>query len=69
MSFNDHRNHCGTTRNSRDAAGEVAHAGCVAFGIDRHAPAPFAARGVDLAKWSAGVTEAPTVRDDIAGPL
>ena len=35
MSFNYHRDHFGTTWNLRTETGEVAHTGCVAFGIDR----------------------------------
>ena len=35
MSFNYHRDHFGTTWGLRTEAGEVAHTGCVAFGIDR----------------------------------
>src|SRR5262245_30908659 len=41
MSFNYHQNHFGTTWNLRTETGEVAHTGCVAFGIDRLALALF----------------------------
>ncbi|WP_298956983.1 amino acid--[acyl-carrier-protein] ligase [uncultured Methylobacterium sp.] len=58
MSFNYHREHFGTTWNLRDAAGEPAHTGCVAFGIDRLAVALFAIHGLDSAAWPAGVREA-----------
>jgi seryl-tRNA synthetase len=59
MSFNYHRDHFGTTL--RTAAGEVAHTGCVAFGMDRLAVALFAAHGVELAKWPASVRETLTI--------
>jgi len=58
MSFNYHRDHFGTTWDIRTAAGEVAHTGCVAFGIDRLALALFATHGIELAKWPAGAREA-----------
>jgi seryl-tRNA synthetase len=51
MSFNYHRDHFGATWNMRTQAGEVAHTGCVAFGIDRLALALFATHGLDLASW------------------
>jgi seryl-tRNA synthetase len=46
MSFNNHRDHFGTAWNLRNAAGEVMHTGCVAFGMDRLALALFATHGV-----------------------
>ncbi len=55
MSFNYHRDHFGTTWNMRNGAGEVAHTGCVAFGMDRLAVALFATHGVDVAQWPASV--------------
>jgi seryl-tRNA synthetase len=58
MSFNYHRDHFGTTWGLRDAAGEIAHSGCVAFGIDRLAVALFWTHGLDLARWPTGVREA-----------
>jgi seryl-tRNA synthetase len=61
MSFNYHRDHFGTTWDIRNAAGEVAHTGCVAFGMDRLAFALFATHGVELAKWPAAVREALAV--------
>ena len=61
MSFNYHRDHFGTTWNIRDAAGEVAHTGCVAFGIDRLALALFATHGVELSRWPASVRKALTI--------
>jgi seryl-tRNA synthetase len=51
MSFNYHRDHFGAAWNLRNAAGEVAHTGCVAFGVDRLALALFATHGVDVAQW------------------
>jgi seryl-tRNA synthetase len=61
MSFNYHRDHFGTTWGLRTAAGEVAHTGCVAFGIDRLALALFATHGIELAKWPRSAREALTV--------
>jgi seryl-tRNA synthetase len=58
MSFNYHRDHFGITWGLRDAAGAVAHTGCVAFGIDRLALALFATHGVELTRWPASVREA-----------
>lgn len=57
MSFNYHRDHFGTTWDIVDAAGEAAHTGCVAFGMDRLAVALFHIHGTDLAKWPARVRE------------
>ena len=62
MSFNYHRDHFGTTWNLRTAAGETAHTGCVAFGIDRLALALFATHGLDLPRWPAAVRKALTLR-------
>jgi len=58
MSFNYHRDHFGTTWGLRTEAGEVAHTGCVAFGIDRLTLALFAAHGLDLRHWPAAAREA-----------
>jgi seryl-tRNA synthetase len=58
MSFNYHRDHFGLAWNLRTAAGEVAHTGCVAFGIDRLALALFATHGLDLPHWPAAVRKA-----------
>jgi seryl-tRNA synthetase len=57
MSFNYHRDHFGTTWDLRTAAGEVAHTGCVAFGMDRLAVALLVTHGVELANWPASVRE------------
>ena len=57
MSFNYHRDHFGTTWNIVDSAGEVAHTGCVAFGMDRLAVAMFHTHGTDLAAWPSSVCE------------
>jgi seryl-tRNA synthetase len=57
MSFNYHREHFGTTWNIVDSAGEVAHTGCVAFGMDRLAVAMFHTHGTDLAAWPASVAK------------
>ena len=57
MSFNYHRDHFGTTWGIKDANGEPAHTGCVAFGMDRLAVAMFATHGVHLAKWPLSVRQ------------
>jgi len=57
-SFNDHRDHFGTAWNLRNAAGEVMHTGCVAFGMDRLALALFATHGVALERWPTAVRQA-----------
>jgi seryl-tRNA synthetase len=61
MSFNYHRDHFGTTWNIRTATGEVAHTGCVAFGMDRLALALFATHGLDFARWPATARKALAV--------
>src|ERR1700729_4370206 len=61
MSFNYHRDHFGTTWNLCDKSGQVAHTGCVAFGIDRLALALFATHGVELPQWPTRVRQALTV--------
>jgi len=58
MSFNYHREHFGQTWGLTDAAGELAHTGCVAFGMDRLAVALFANHGVDVALWPASTRRA-----------
>jgi seryl-tRNA synthetase len=55
MSFNYHRDHFGEAWNMRTESGELAHTGCVAFGIDRLALALFAAHGLDLPNWPVSV--------------
>ena len=58
MSFNYHRDHFGTVWDISDAAGQPAHTGCAAFGMDRLAVAMFAQHGLDPARWPAGVRAA-----------
>jgi seryl-tRNA synthetase len=58
MSFNNHRDHFGTAWNLHNAAGEVMHTGCVAFGMDRLALALFATHGIELARWPSPVRNA-----------
>ena len=58
MSFNYHQDHFGLTWDLKNAAGEPAHTGCVAFGMDRLAVAMFATHGTVLADWPAAVREA-----------
>lgn len=55
MSFNYHREHFGVTWDIKDANGEPAHTGCVAFGMDRLAVALFHTHGTDLARWPESV--------------
>jgi seryl-tRNA synthetase len=58
MSFNYHRDHFGTTWNLRTESGEIAHTGCVAFGIDRLAVALFSLHGLDCSSWPAATRRA-----------
>ena len=58
MSFNYHRDHFGQTWNIRDAAGEAAHTGCIAFGMDRLAVALFATHGAAIGQWPESVRAA-----------
>ena len=58
MSFNYHRDHFGTIWGLQDAAGEVSHTGCVAFGMDRLVVALFHTHGIDVANWPATVRAA-----------
>jgi seryl-tRNA synthetase len=58
MSFNYHRDHFGVAWNLSGEAGETAHTGCVAFGIDRLALALFATHGVELPQWPTRVRQA-----------
>jgi seryl-tRNA synthetase len=58
MSFNYHRDHFGATWDLTTETGEVAHTGCVAFGIDRLAVALFWTHGIEPQKWPATVREA-----------
>ncbi len=58
MSFNYHQDHFGTTWDLKTADDEVAHTGCVAFGMDRLAVAMFATHGTDIGSWPATVREA-----------
>ena len=55
MSFNYHRDHFGLTWNMRDATGEPAHTGCIAFGMDRLAVALFANHGASVNQWPQAV--------------
>lgn len=57
MSFNYHREHFGVTWGIEDAAGNPAHTGCVAFGMDRLAVALFATHGIDTSAWPASVRD------------
>jgi seryl-tRNA synthetase len=57
MSFNNHQGHFGTTWGINDADGQVAHSGCVAFGMDRLAVAMFHTHGTDTAAWPQGVRD------------
>ncbi|SDR45698.1 hypothetical protein SAMN05444161_4086 [Rhizobiales bacterium GAS191] len=58
MSFNNHRDHFGEVWDLRDEAGNVAHTGCAAFGIDRLAVALFWTHGLEIGKWPATVRDA-----------
>jgi seryl-tRNA synthetase len=58
MSFNYHQDHFGLTWDLGTKAGEPAHTGCVAFGMDRLAVAMFATHGLDVEAWPPSVREA-----------
>jgi seryl-tRNA synthetase len=58
MSFNYHRDHFGQVWGIGIGAGEAAHTGCVAFGMDRLAVALFCIHGIDVEKWPAAVRKA-----------
>lgn len=58
MSFNCHREHFGTTWGISTADGEVAHTGCVAFGMDRLAVALFWTHGLETARWPGSLRDA-----------
>jgi seryl-tRNA synthetase len=66
MSFIYHREHFGTTWGIRDANGEPAHTGCVAFGMDRLAVAMFQTHGTDLSAWPAKVREIMGMQTSVA---
>lgn len=51
MSFNYHQEHFGSVWGINDSAGQPAHTGCVAFGVDRLVVALFCIHGVELAEW------------------
>ncbi|MDB6091356.1 MAG: tRNA synthetase class [Gammaproteobacteria bacterium] len=58
MSFNCHLEHFGEIWGIHDSAGQVAHTGCVAFGMDRLAVALFSNHGTDVSRWPASVRQA-----------
>ena len=58
MSFNYHLEHFGEVWNIRDAAGQLAHTGCVAFGMDRLAVALFSHHGLQVSRWPASARQA-----------
>jgi seryl-tRNA synthetase len=58
MSFNYHRDHFGKTWDLQTEGGDLAHTGCVAFGIDRLTLALFAAHGLNLHEWPVSAREA-----------
>lgn len=58
MSFNYHQDHFGEVWGLRGPGGEVAHTGCVAFGMDRLAVAMFCIHGVDVSAWPSSVRRA-----------
>ncbi len=57
MSFNYHRDHFGKTWDLLQEDGELAHSGCVAFGIDRLVIALFSTHGLEVGDWPASVRE------------
>ena len=61
MSFNYHREHFGQVWGLQDSRDELAHTGCVAFGIDRLVVALFANHGLEPARWPASTRRALTL--------
>jgi seryl-tRNA synthetase len=55
MSFNYHREHFGLTWGLKAGGADLAHTGCVAFGMDRLTVALFCIHGLDVSHWPAGV--------------
>ncbi len=58
MSFNYHKEHFGNVWNMKLQDGELAHSGCVAFGMDRLAVALFATHGLQVKDWPEAVRQA-----------
>ncbi len=58
MSFNYHKEHFGQVWDMKLGNGELAHSGCVAFGMDRLAVAMFAIHGLDTKGWPQAVRTA-----------
>jgi seryl-tRNA synthetase len=58
MSFNYHREHFGQVWGLRDSREDMAHTGCVAFGMDRLVVALFANHGLDVARWPGSTRQA-----------
>jgi seryl-tRNA synthetase len=58
MSFNYHREHFGQVWGLQDSRDELAHTGCVAFGMDRLVVALFANHGLEIARWPAATRRA-----------
>lgn len=55
MSFNYHKEHFGNVWDMKLQSGELAHSGCVAFGMDRLAVAMFATHGLEVSGWPPSV--------------
>ena len=58
MSFNAHKDHFGQVWDMKLESGEMAHSGCVAFGMDRLAVAMFATHGLYIKHWPLDVKQA-----------
>ena len=58
MSFNYHKEHFGAVWDMKLSSGDLAHSGCVAFGMDRLAVALFAVHGLDMDNWPVGLRSA-----------
>jgi seryl-tRNA synthetase len=58
MSLNYHRDHFGGVWRLMNAAGELAHTSCFAFGVDRLTIALFCVHGVEVSGWPQGVRRA-----------
>ncbi|MCM3060730.1 hypothetical protein M3553_21670, partial [Bacillus subtilis] len=51
LSFNYHMDHFGLLWDIRTATGDVAHTGCVGFGLERLTLALFRHHGFDIDAW------------------
>ena len=67
MSFNYHKEHFGEVWGLHNAAGEVLHTGCVAFGMDRLAVALFVTHGAKISGLAGQRARSAEALSGIAG--